>query len=145
VFNEGVITPNHLADVPLSIDPDTFRIEVKGTVDRPLSLSLTESSFEPVEIVAVNQCSGNGRGFFEPRVAGGQLANAAMGNASWRGVPQEAYAPRDRLVRGKPAPHNSAATVCRYIVGKAWWPRGSLLIMVATKALSPQRSTRCQA
>jgi sulfite dehydrogenase (cytochrome) subunit A len=99
VFNEDVITPNdaffvryHLADIPLSIDPDAFRIEVKGKVDRPLSLSLTDlkTGFEPVEIVAVNQCSGNSRGFFEPRVAGGQLANGAMGNARWRGVPLKA-------------------------------------------------------
>jgi sulfite dehydrogenase (cytochrome) subunit A len=96
VFNEGAITPNdafyvryHLADIPLSIDPDAFRIEVKGKVDRPLSLSLTDlkSGFEPLEIVAVNECSGNSRGFFEPRVGGGQLGNGAMGNARWRGVP----------------------------------------------------------
>ncbi len=99
VFNEGPITPNnaffvryHLAAIPLSIDPGAFRIEVKGKVDRPLSLSLTDlkSGFEPVEITAVNQCSGNGRGFFAPRVAGGQLANGAMGNARWRGVPLKA-------------------------------------------------------
>ena len=96
VFNEGAITPNdafyvryHLADIPLSIDPDAFRIEVKGKVDRPLLLSLTDlkSGFEPLEIVAVNECSGNSRGFFEPRVGGGQLGNGAMGNARWRGVP----------------------------------------------------------
>src|SRR5208282_3674764 len=35
---------------------------------------------------AVNQCSGNSRGFFDPRVAGGQWANGAMGNARWTGV-----------------------------------------------------------
>ncbi len=99
VFNEGVITPNdaffvryHLAGIPLSIDPETFRIEVRGKVDRPLSLSLIDlkSSFEPIELVAVNECSGNGRGFFAPRVAGGQLGNGAMGNARWRGVPLKA-------------------------------------------------------
>jgi sulfite dehydrogenase len=39
-----------------------------------------------VEVTAVNQCSGNSRGFFNPRVNGGQLANGAMGNAKWRGV-----------------------------------------------------------
>ena len=38
------------------------------------------------EIVAVNQCSGNSRGFVNPRVAGGQLGHGAMGNARWRGV-----------------------------------------------------------
>ncbi|MGO4712980.1 SorA family sulfite dehydrogenase catalytic subunit [Bradyrhizobium sp. 2TAF24] len=95
VFNEGVITPNdaffvryHLADVPLDIDPDKFTIEIKGKVDKPLKLSMAEIRKLPaVEIVAVNQCSGNSRGFSDPRVAGGQLANGAMGNARWRGVP----------------------------------------------------------
>ena len=94
VFNEGAITPNdafyvryHLADIPLSIDPDAFRLEIKGLVDTPLSLSLADlKKFEPVEIVAVCQCSGNSRGFSQPRVAGGQLGHGAMGNARWRGV-----------------------------------------------------------
>ena len=95
VFNEGVITPNdaffvryHLADIPLEIDPDTYRLNIQGKVNRPLELSLTnlKSDFSPVEVVAVNQCSGNGRGFFQPRVPGGQLGNGAMGNARWKGV-----------------------------------------------------------
>ena len=94
VFDEGPITPNdaffvryHLAGVPYDIDPDTFSLEIKGKVDTPLKLSLAALKTLPtVEIVAVNQCSGNSRGFFEPRVAGGQLANGAMGNARWRGV-----------------------------------------------------------
>ncbi|MES2030023.1 MAG: molybdopterin-dependent oxidoreductase [Pseudomonadota bacterium] len=98
VFNEGVITPNdaffvryHLADIPLSIDPDTFTLEIKGSVERPTKLSLKELKAMPaLEIVAVNQCSGNSRGFFSPRVAGGQLGNGAMGNARWRGVPLKA-------------------------------------------------------
>ena len=95
VFNDGPITPNnaffvryHLANIPTDIDPDTFSLEVKGKVDRPLKLSLKEiRKLWAVELVAVNQCSGNSRGFFEPRVAGGQLGNGAMGNARWRGVP----------------------------------------------------------
>jgi sulfite dehydrogenase (cytochrome) subunit A len=98
VFNEGAITPNdaffvryHLAGLPLDIDPDTFTVEVKGKVNKPLKLKLADLKRMPsTEIVAVNQCSGNSRGFFEPRVAGGQLANGAMGNARWRGVPLKA-------------------------------------------------------
>src|SRR5271166_5508128 len=99
VFDEGVITPNdaffvryHLANIPLRIDPDAFRLSVEGKVDNTLSLSLADlkTGFDPVELVAVNQCAGNGRGFFEPRVAGGQLANGAMGNARWKGVPLKA-------------------------------------------------------
>ncbi len=95
IFNDGPITPNnaffvryHLADVPLNIDPDKFMLEIKGKVDKPLKLSLKEiKKLKATEIVAVNQCSGNSRGFSNPRVAGGQLANGAMGNARWRGVP----------------------------------------------------------
>jgi sulfite dehydrogenase (cytochrome) subunit A len=99
VFNEGVLTPNdaffvryHLAHIPLQIDPAEFRIEVKGKVEKPLFLSVDDlkKDFGAVEIVAVNQCSGNSRGFFEPRVAGGQLGNGAMGNARWTGVPLKA-------------------------------------------------------
>jgi sulfite dehydrogenase (cytochrome) subunit A len=95
IFDDGPITPNnaffvryHLAGIPLDIDPDKFTVEVKGKVDRPLKLSLKEiRKLKPLELVAVNQCSGNSRGFFSPRVAGGQLGNGAMGNARWRGVP----------------------------------------------------------
>jgi DMSO/TMAO reductase YedYZ molybdopterin-dependent catalytic subunit len=95
IFDDGPITPNnaffvryHLAGVPLNIDPDRFTLEIKGKVDRPLKLSLKELRKLPaVDLVAVNQCSGNSRGFFDPRVAGGQLGNGAMGNARWRGVP----------------------------------------------------------
>jgi DMSO/TMAO reductase YedYZ molybdopterin-dependent catalytic subunit len=95
VFNEGVITPNdaffvryHLAQVPTEIDPDKFTLEVKGKVSTPLKLSLADlkTKFEPLEIVAVNQCSGNGRGFSNPRVGGGQMGNGAMGNARWKGA-----------------------------------------------------------
>ena len=102
VFNESVITPNdaffvryHLAGLPLDIDPETFRVEVKGKVDKQLKLSLSELKAMPsIEIVAVNQCSGNSRGFFVPRVAGGQSGNGAMGNARWKGVALKAVLER---------------------------------------------------
>jgi sulfite dehydrogenase len=96
VFNEGPITANdaffvryHLANIPLSVDLATYRLSVKGAVAKPLSLSLAElkALAEPVEVIAVNQCSGNSRGFSSPRVFGAQLANGAMGNARWVGVP----------------------------------------------------------
>ena len=54
-------------------------LEIKGKVDRALKLSLKDiRKLKATEIVAVNQCSGNSRGFFAPRVAGGQLGNGAM-------------------------------------------------------------------
>ncbi len=102
-FDEGPITANdaffvryHLASVPLAVDLATYRLTVKGVVDRPLSLSLAELKglAAPVEVIAVNQCSGNSRGFFAPRVFGAQLANGAMGNARWIGVPLKAVLER---------------------------------------------------
>ncbi|MEL6059415.1 SorA family sulfite dehydrogenase catalytic subunit [Methylobacterium sp. DCY52] len=98
VFDEGAITPNdaffvryHLADIPTEIDPETYRVAIKGHVEKEISLSLADLKAMPTtEIVAVNQCSGNSRGFFEPRMAGGQLANGAMGCARWTGVPLKA-------------------------------------------------------
>jgi DMSO/TMAO reductase YedYZ molybdopterin-dependent catalytic subunit len=93
VFDQGVLTPNdqffvrwHLAAVPQKVDVTTFRLAVDGHVERPLSLSLAEMLALPrVELVAVNQCSGNSRGLFQPRVAGGEWGNGAMGNARWTG------------------------------------------------------------
>ncbi len=96
VFNDSVITPNnrffvryHLAGLPESIDTDKYRINIKGLVDTPLSLSLDElKSIEgQTEIVAVQQCTGNSRGYSSPRVFGAQLGNGAMGNARFKGVP----------------------------------------------------------
>jgi DMSO/TMAO reductase YedYZ molybdopterin-dependent catalytic subunit len=96
VFDEGLLTPNdaffvryHLSGLPTEIDPAAFRLAIGGHVERPLALSLKELRRDPAvrDIVAVNQCSGNSRGFFEPRVGGGQLGNGAMGNARWTGVP----------------------------------------------------------
>lgn len=96
VFGEGVITPNdaffvryHLSDIPTSVDPATYRIKVGGKVKTPLELSLSDLKkiADPIDIIAVNQCSGNSRGLFNPRANGGQLANGAMGNARWTGIP----------------------------------------------------------
>lgn len=99
VFNEGLLTPNdaffvryHLSDIPTQIDPATFRLRVRGKVATPLELSLAEIKrlATPVDLVAVNQCSGNSRGHFNPRVNGGQLSHGAMGNARWTGIPLKA-------------------------------------------------------
>jgi DMSO/TMAO reductase YedYZ molybdopterin-dependent catalytic subunit len=94
VFDKGVFTPNdrfyvrwHRAVIPSEVDVDQFRLAVRGHVDKTLSLSLKDLlSLPRIEMAAVNQCSGNSRGFFEPRVPGAQWANGAMGNALWTGV-----------------------------------------------------------
>ena len=95
VFDRGIFTPNdqfyvrwHWAVIPNAVDVDTFRLKVHGHVERALTLSLADivQGLPRVELAAVNQCSGNSRGFFQPRVAGGEWANGAMGNALWTGV-----------------------------------------------------------
>jgi DMSO/TMAO reductase YedYZ molybdopterin-dependent catalytic subunit len=94
VFDQSVFTPNdrfyirwHWAVIPAEIDVGSFRLAVRGHVEKSLSLSLDEILALPrVELVAVNQCSGNSRGYFQPRVPGGEWSNGAMGNARWTGV-----------------------------------------------------------
>jgi len=91
----SAITPNsafyvrwHLDQIPSSVDLSQWRLRVEGNVEKPIALSMAEllSRYEQVSVSAVNQCSGNSRSFFQPRVAGGQWGNGAMGNAVWTGV-----------------------------------------------------------
>jgi DMSO/TMAO reductase YedYZ molybdopterin-dependent catalytic subunit len=93
VFDQGVFTPNdrffvrwHWADIPLSVDADAFRLNITGG-KKPVALSLPELLKLPrISYAAVNQCSGNSRALFSPRVSGAQWAHGAMGNAMWEGV-----------------------------------------------------------
>jgi DMSO/TMAO reductase YedYZ molybdopterin-dependent catalytic subunit len=114
VFNDGIVTPNdaffvryHNAAIPTSIDGDAHVVKVGGNAaGKQVKFTVAElrSQFKPIEYLAVNQCSGNSRGFFNPRVTGGQLGNGAMGNARWVGVPL-----KDLLARAEPK--NSARQV----------------------------------
>lgn len=90
------ITPNaahfvrwHLDEHPTKVDLSRWRLAVTGEVESELSLSLADlvsDRFEQVTVAAVNQCSGNSRSRFQPRVAGGQWGNGAMGCARWTGA-----------------------------------------------------------
>jgi len=89
------LTPNdaffvrwHLSMIPTKVDLNEFRLNIGGHVDNELTLSVDDlrKQFDPFSIVAVNQCSGNSRSFFGPRVFGGQWGNGAMGNAKWTGI-----------------------------------------------------------
>ncbi len=109
VFDQGVFTPNdrfyvrwHWPVIPVSVDAETFALKIGGHVNKQLSLSLKDllKDFPRVELAAVNQCSGNSRGFFEPRVAGGEWANGAMGNALWAGVRLKDILDRARVKSG---------------------------------------------
>src|SRR5262245_28124375 len=65
-----------------------WRLTVGGpSVRSPREFTLADlRRFKSHEVVAVNQCSGNRRGLFEPHVPGVQWGTGAMGNARWRGV-----------------------------------------------------------
>ncbi len=95
VYDKGVFTPVnefyvrwHWADIPTHIDPRTFTVTLGGHVNKALQFTVFDlmRKFRHVELAAVNQCSGNSRGYFQPRVAGGEWGNGAMGNARWVGV-----------------------------------------------------------
>jgi DMSO/TMAO reductase YedYZ molybdopterin-dependent catalytic subunit len=78
----------HLANIP-KVDAASWRLQIGGpSAQRSLELSLHElkSGFEKVSLTAVNQCSGNRRGLFSPRVPGVQWSHGAIGNALWGGV-----------------------------------------------------------
>jgi DMSO/TMAO reductase YedYZ molybdopterin-dependent catalytic subunit len=102
VFDRSIFTPNdqfyvrwHWSGIPNEIDANSFRLSVHGHVERPLSLSLDDLLALPqMELAAVNQCSGNSRGYFQPRVSGAQWSHGAMGNARWTGVSLKAVLDR---------------------------------------------------
>ena len=100
--NEAFFVRWHLEGIPTSVDLRTFRLNISGHVRQPLQLSVDEmrSQFEPISIVAVNQCSGNSRSFFEPRVPGGQWKHGAVGNAKWSGVPLKSILDRAQVKSG---------------------------------------------
>lgn len=86
--NDAFFVRYHLAVIP-EIDVDTWRLKVGGGgAQKPLVLTLhdLEHDYPRVKLAAVNQCSGNRRGLFTPRVPGVQWGNGAMGNAEWSGV-----------------------------------------------------------
>jgi len=88
------ITPNdqffvryHLADIP-EIKVEDYRISVGGDgANGQAELTLADLKAMPaIEVVAVNQCSGNRRGLSTPHVAGVEWGYGAMGCARWKGA-----------------------------------------------------------
>jgi DMSO/TMAO reductase YedYZ molybdopterin-dependent catalytic subunit len=94
-YFKDVITPNdrffvrwHLANIP-TIEVSAWRLSVGGDgVAQPFELTLDQlqRDFEPVELIAVCQCSGNRRGLSDPHVPGVEWGYGAMGNARWKGA-----------------------------------------------------------
>jgi DMSO/TMAO reductase YedYZ molybdopterin-dependent catalytic subunit len=70
------------------VDAGAWRLRIDGPAARsPRELAMQDLRRLPRhEVVAVNQCSGNRRGLFEPHVPGVQWGYGAMGNARWTGA-----------------------------------------------------------
>jgi sulfane dehydrogenase subunit SoxC len=73
-------------DIP-AVDPETFRLQIGGAVERPLTLSLDDlrartRSAEPITF----ECAGNGRALLEPRPLSQPWLTEAVGTAEWAGT-----------------------------------------------------------
>ncbi|MBS0171011.1 MAG: sulfite oxidase [Nitrospira sp.] len=86
--NERFFVRSHFGPPPPeALQPETWRLTVKGLVKEGLTLTLKDlHDFESVTITAVLQCSGNGRAHHRPKVPGVQWERGAVGNAQWTGV-----------------------------------------------------------
>jgi sulfite oxidase len=77
--------------VPAEIPPEAWRLEIDGEVERPLTIGIEDLRRLPqTKFVSVLECTGNGRGRFEPlggKAEGLPWGEGAVANAEWRGVP----------------------------------------------------------
>ncbi|MDP8904930.1 MAG: sulfite oxidase [Chloroflexota bacterium] len=74
-------------DIP-AVDPLTWRLPVRGAVDRPLELSLDEiRSLSRQTMPVTLECAGNGRARLNPRPLSQPWLVEATGTAEWTGTP----------------------------------------------------------
>jgi DMSO/TMAO reductase YedYZ molybdopterin-dependent catalytic subunit len=87
--NKAFFVRYHLAGIPPPIAPREWTLRIGGdAASTPFLIDFEElkRDYPPVELAAVNQCSGNRRGLFDPHVAGVEWGVGAMGNARWKGA-----------------------------------------------------------
>jgi len=77
----------HLSNIP-ELDGGKWRLMLGGEgASGEMELTLDDLRRMPAsEVVAVNQCSGNRRGLFQPHVPGVEWGYGAMGCARWKGA-----------------------------------------------------------
>ncbi len=95
-YGTGGITPANELFVRNNLNPpseeivanrDTWEISFEG-VKKPRAMKLSELKNLGLEsVVAVLQCSGNGRGYFSHKASGSKWQIGAAGNVMWAGVP----------------------------------------------------------
>ena len=72
-------------DIP-AVDPDSWRLEVGGFVERPLDTDAGRAAGAARRGVTVTmECAGNGRARLEPRPVSQPWIIEAVGTARWRG------------------------------------------------------------
>jgi DMSO/TMAO reductase YedYZ molybdopterin-dependent catalytic subunit len=89
----GVIMPNarfyvrNHFQIP-NLDPDEYRLSVRGLVERTLDLRLRDiRTFRERTMVLTLECAGNGRSQFDPPTDGEKWRFGAVSTAEWTGVP----------------------------------------------------------
>jgi len=74
-------------DIP-AVDAASWRLQVGGRVERPLTLSLEDVKARPARTVPVTlECAGNGRALLSPRPVSQPWLAEAVGTAEWTGTP----------------------------------------------------------
>ena len=83
--NDAFFVRQHLPR-PAPIAAAQYRLTVNGMVSKPVELTLAALQQLPQHTLpAVIECTGNGRGFYTPKVPGIQWGRGAIGNAEWTG------------------------------------------------------------
>ncbi|HEV8250487.1 MAG TPA: sulfite oxidase [Gaiellaceae bacterium] len=74
-------------DIPF-VDAASWRLEIGGQVERPLTVTLDDLKARAVRTQAVTlECAGNGRALLEPRAISQPWLAEAVGTAEWTGTP----------------------------------------------------------
>src|SRR5262249_45337235 len=69
------------------VDLASWKLTVHGSSGDPVTFTMEDLRRRPsVEMIAVTECAGNGRGLYEPTVPGLQWTTGSVGNGRWRGV-----------------------------------------------------------
>lgn len=88
----GVVMPNarfyvrNHFQIP-DLDASSWRLDISGLIERPLSISLTQLQAMPsTSAVVTLECAGNGRARLEPPTPGEPWGLGAVSTAEWTGV-----------------------------------------------------------
>lgn len=74
-------------DIPF-VDASSWRLEIAGAVERPLTLDMAAVRARPSATMPVTlECAGNGRTLLQPRPLSQPWVHEAVGTAEWTGTP----------------------------------------------------------